>query len=379
MIDTVATDSSAGPGIRGALRAGWQAGFPRRGFVLAVCSLCLASTAMTGLASAQAINMTQGGPITVTSQGGIEWRQVQQEVIANQDAKAVRGNVTVTADQLIAHYRKKAAVPGKPAAPAAPAGTAASTSATGSSDGLEGDNEVYLLEGKGSVHIFTATDQAVGDHAAYDMDQAVLVITGHALKMTTPTYVVTARDLLEYWSNQHMAVARGDAVLVTNTARRIAADVLVAYTNSGPATPGQTPGAQASGTTTAVALKTGQQPAATDPTDPSGKLKLVDAIGHVVILTATDIVQGDRAVYDPTIGIARIAGHVHITRGQNELVGGEALVNMKTGVSRLLSHSAEQVKGLIMPNQAAQVGPAPAGAASATTHAAAGAKPPSSP
>ena len=71
-------------------------------------------------------------------------------------------------------------------------------------------------------------------------------------------------------------------------------------------------------------------------------------------MTATDIVQGDRAVYDPALGIARIAGHVHITRGQNELVGSEALVNMKTGISRLLSHSRDQVKGLIMPNQASQ-------------------------
>jgi lipopolysaccharide export system protein LptA len=143
-----------------------------------------------------------------------------------------------------------------------------------------------------------------------------------------------------------MAVARGDAVLVTNTGRRIAADVLVAYTNAAPApTSGPPPAAS-----TAVAVRPG--PAA-NAADPSGSLKRVDAIGHVVIMTATDIVQGDRAVYDPALGIARIAGHVHITRGQNELVGSEALVNMKTGVSRLLSHSRDQVKGLIMPNQSA--------------------------
>ncbi len=329
----------------------------------ACLSAFVVSLAMAGPAAAQAINMSQGGPITVTSQGGIEWRQPQQEVIADQDAKAVRGDVTVTADQLIAHYRKKAAAPGQPAAAPAAGGSA--------SDGLEGNNEIYLIEAKGDVHIFTPTDQAFGDHAAYDMDQAVLVLTGHNLKMTTPTYVVTARDSLEYWSNQHMAVARGDAVLVTNTQRRIAADVLVAYTDSGPAAPAQQTAAK-----TTVALKPGQQATAADPTDPSGKLKLVDAIGHVVILTTTDIVQGDRAVYDPTIGIARIAGHVHITRGQNELVGSEALVNMKTGVSRLLSRSgSEQVKGLIMPNQAAsQAGPASPGAAG---HAAA--KPPASP
>ncbi len=79
-------------------------------------------------------------------------------------------------------------------------------------------------------------------------------------------------------------------------------------------------------------------------------------------MTATDIVQGDRAVYDPNLGIARIAGDVRITRGQNVLVGDEALVNMKTGISRLLSQGDTQVKGLIMPNQANQVpGTTPAG------------------
>jgi lipopolysaccharide export system protein LptA len=358
MSDTAAAGFRSAPAIRPL----------RPGLSLAALACGLSLVALTAPASAQAINMSQGGPITVTSQGGIEWRQLQQEVIADQDAKAVRGDVTVTGDQLIAHYRKKAAAPGKPAAAAAAAGNG--SGAPGSSDGLEGDNEIYLLEAKGDVHIFTPTDQAFGDHAAYDMDQAVLVLTGHDLKMTTPTYVVTARDSLEYWSNQHMAVARGDAVLVTNTQRRIAADVLVAYTDPGSPAPGQQPAAP-----TTVALKPGQPASAADPADPSGKLKLVDAIGHVVILTTTDIVQGDRAVYDPTIGIARIAGHVHITRGQNELVGSEALVNMKTGVSRLLSHnSSEQVKGLIMPNQASQAEVAPTAG-----HTAAGAKPPSSP
>jgi lipopolysaccharide export system protein LptA len=358
------TAVSAGPAFHRATGSAPRSGRSWSSLWRALGGVCLSAgtvtLAMAGPAAAQAINMSQGGPITVTSQGGIEWRQPQQEVIADQDAKAVRGDVTVTADQLIAHYRKKAATPGQPAASAA--APSATPGASGSaSDGLEGNNEIYLIEAKGAVHIFTPTDQAFGDHAAYDMDQAVLVLTGHNLKMTTPTYVVTARDSLEYWSNQHMAVARGDAVLVTNTQRRIAADVLVAYTDAGPAASApQTPAP------TTVALKPGQPAAgAADPIDASGKLKLVDAIGHVVILTTTDIVQGDRAVYDPTIGIARIAGHVHITRGQNELVGSEALVNMKTGVSRLLSHNgSEQVKGLIMPSQAAsQAGASPGAAA----------------
>ncbi|WP_284944849.1 LptA/OstA family protein [Acidisoma cladoniae] len=329
-----------------------------RGVTLSACftTLALASISLSlsnAAAEAQALNLSQGGPITITSDGGIDWRQVQQEVIANQNARAVRGNVTVTADQLIAHYRKKAVTTGK--TPAAPASATASPLDVGG-DGSSG-NEIYLLEARGGVHIFTPTDLAVGDHAAYDMDQAVLVLTGHDLKLTTPDHVITARDSLEYWTGQHMAVARGNAVVVTQDGRRIAADVLVAYTDPAPQ-----PGAAPAPKKTAVASTPG---APGDPiADASGQLKLVNAIGHVVIQTATDIVQGDRGVYVPSLGIARIAGHVHITRGQNELTGAEALVNMKTGVSRLLSHTAgERVQGLIMPNQAPTPGakPVPAG------------------
>lgn len=307
-------------------------------------ALCLvwAVSSSVAPACAQAIDFTHGGPVTVTSQGGIEWRQKSQEVIADQDAKAVRGNVTVTANQLIAHYRKKGGTAAQAPAQAKPGAPADQPA------GLEGNSEIYLLEALGNVHIFTPTDQAWGDHGAYDMDQGVLVLTGHDLKLTTPRYVVTSRDSLEYWSNQHMAVARGNAVLVTDTGRRIAADVLVAYTDASSAQPG----GQA-GTTTEVAVKPTSGASGTDGADDvSGKLKRVDAIGHVVIMTATEIVQGDRAVYDPGLGIARIAGGVRITRGQNVLVGDEALVNMKTGIARLLSKGDAQVKGLIIPNQA---------------------------
>ena len=43
-------------------------------------------------------------------------------------------------------------------------------------------------------------------------------------------------------------------------------------------------------------------------------------------------------------------GNVRITRGQNQLNGAEAEVNVKTGISRLLSAPAQRVQGLVMPN-----------------------------
>lgn len=314
------------------------------------CCLLLALVGVAGTsepAAAQQIDLSHGGPIAITAASGIEWRQAQQEVIANGDAKAVRGNVTVTADRLIAWYRKKGTAAGAP--PPAPAQTGLN------SDVDSGGNEIYRVEAQGHVHIYTQTDQVWGDQATYDMDQGVLVVTGHDLRLTTPNDVLTARDDLEYWSQRHMAVARGDAVVVTKDGRRLQADTLVAYTTDAP-----TPPAHA----TAVADKPGAQPDSQDSLVSAGKLQRVDAFGHVLVRTVTDTVTGDKAVYLPDTGVAVIVGKVRITRGQNQLDGAEAVVDQKTGVSRLVAGNAGRVQGLVVPNdQTNQAIATPAGQA----------------
>jgi lipopolysaccharide export system protein LptA len=291
--------------------------------------LSLLAPSLIAPARAQQLDLSHGGPIDITARDGIEWRQVEQEVIARGDARAVRGNVTVTADRLTAWYRKKGGT--QVVQPAQAAGVAGDPSTEG--------NEIYRLQADGHVHVFTATDQAQGDKATYDMDQSVLVMTGHNLKLTTPNDVITAKDDLEYWPQKHMAVARGDAVVVTNDAKRVAADTLVAYTTDNPQTDVAKPAAA---------------PAATKPSDDplaaSGKLQRVEAFGNVSVRTATDTVTGDRGVYVPDTGMARLGGNVRITRGQNQLNGAEADVNMKTGIANLLAQNAGRVHGLVVPN-----------------------------
>ena len=315
---------------------------------------------------AQGLDMTQGGPIQITAQDGIQWRQAEQVVIAKGDARAVRGTVTVTADRLLAWYRHKGQT-----APTQPV----TTGLTGTAD-TEG-NEVFRMRAEGTVHIFTQTDQAWGDQATYDLDEAVLVLTGAHLKLTTPSDTLTARDTLEYWPQKHMAVARGDAVVVTNDARRISADTLVAYTLDTPAatapgaiSPGGTApggtaqggtvqggtvqGSAAPGTTVPGSVAPGTAgPAPNASADPmvamSGKLERVEAFNNVTVRTQTDIVIGDRGVYVPDTGVAHLGGHVRITRGLNQINGAEAVVNMKTGVATLLAGDSGRVNGLVVP------------------------------
>ncbi len=295
----------------------------------------IAGCGWAGGAMAQGIDLSQGGPVEVTARDGFEWQENQQKVVATGDARAVRGDVTVIADQLTAFYRKKAAQAGGAQPTAQPAAATPDAGATGPDTG---NNEVYRLNADGHVHIFTPTDQAWGDHAVYDIDQALLVMTGKALKLTTPQDVMTARDSMEYWSAQHMAVGRGNAVVVTTDGRRLSGDVLVGYT---------TPAAQPTPAAPAAAAK----PA--DPLAASGKLQRVEAFGNVEVRTAQDTVRGDRGVYVPDTGMARLVGHVRVTHGENQLNGPAADINMKTGIAHMLSTPGGRVEGLIMPNDAA--------------------------
>ena len=95
-----------------------------------------------------------------------------------------------------------------------------------------------------------------------------------------------------------------------------------------------------------------------DPLAASGKIQRVEAFGHVEVRTATEIVHGDRGVYVPDTGMARVVGHVHITRGENQLNGSAAIVNMKTGVATLTQAPGARVEGLVVPNEQ-QPKPAP--------------------
>lgn len=286
--------------------------------------------ATVAYAQGNGLDMSKGGPIEVTSRDGIEWRQNEQVVIARGDARAVRGDVTVMADTLTARYRRKAG------GAAAPAPTQVSTGSV-ISGGDTGANEIYRLEADGHVKIFNPTDIAVGDHAVYDIDQAVLVMTGKAMSLTTPNHVMTARDTMEWWSQKHMAVGRGLATVTTADGKRLAADVLVGYTAPDNAPPAATPSpaAKSAGSSAASA---------------AGKLQKVEAFGHVEVRTATETITGDRGVYIADTEISRIVGHVHITRGLNQLNGDEALVNMKTGISTLVRNPGARVQGLVVPN-----------------------------
>jgi lipopolysaccharide export system protein LptA len=276
--------------------------------------LCaVASLVMVAPAWAQGIglpNQNRDAPIEIHADHGIEWRQDIQAYIARGNARAVQGDVSVLADTLTAYYRK--AEPG-----AAPRGE---TSVGGAS---QGGSEIIRIDADGNVRIVSPRQTAYGAKAVYDVEKSILVLTGKP-RMVTETDEITAQRSLEFWEQRSMAVARGDAIAVRGD-KRLRADVLTAHFK--------------------------------DDAEGKAQMQRIDAFDNVLISSPTEIVRGRQGVYDVKTGIAVLKGSVKITRGEDQLNGDGAEVNLNTGVSKLLSDPDSRVTGSF---RARRASPAPA-------------------
>ncbi len=289
--------------------------------------------AASPMASAQEAAQKGHGPINIDSENGIEWRREERLYIATGNAVAVRDDTTVKADTLIAHYREKPAagatgpdgkpVPAQPVAPPPPTDKPAAntTSSTTASD-------IYQVDAIGNVVIYTPTEVVVGEKAVYDVDKGYVVLTGSNLRLTTHNnQIVTARDSLEYWDQNKLAIARGNAVAVAlDSQRRIAGDVLSAYMVQ-------------------------------DPKTNATSIDVVHAFGHVEVSNPNEIGVGDKGVYSMKKNLATLVGNVHLTHGQDQASGDYGDVDMNTGISRVLSGpsagtAGQRVRALLVPKDA---------------------------
>ncbi len=260
----------------------------------------LAAALLTAAPAARAQGLNFGSaksdqPIEITADNGIEWQQEALVFLARGNAKAVRGDVTVLADELRAYYREQKG----------------------------GGTEIWRLDALGNVRIKTPKETATGQQAIYQVDLGVLVLSGGKVRLVTQTDTITADKQLEYWENKQMAVARGNAYAVREN-KRLKADVLAAY------------------------FKPDKQG--------DSKLYRVDAFDRVTIVTDQDTATSERGVYNVESGIATLTGSVKLTRGENVLNGCRAVVNLNTGISNLYSCPStgsgprERARGVLMPN-----------------------------
>ncbi|MRG72313.1 hypothetical protein GH722_11060 [Alphaproteobacteria bacterium HT1-32] len=251
---------------------------------------------LSGMATAAGLDLSGngGGPIEVLADDGIEWEQDKKRFIARGNARASRGNVITSADILTAYYRE--------------------------TNG--GGTDIHRLEAVGDVRIKSETDTAYGDAGYYDVDRALLVLTGRDLRLETATDKIYARDSLEYWGGTvNAAVARGAARAVSQ-GKTLEAGILTAFFSD----------------------KTGKN-----------EISEVKAEGGVTVRTDSEVIKADSGLYDVKKGIVDLIGNVRITRGKNQLNGARGQVNLNTGKSRLFggaqAGSSSRVKGMLVPKK----------------------------
>ena len=236
-------------------------------------------------------------PIEITADNGIEWEKNKEILIASGNAKASRGGITVLAEVLRAYYRKK----------------------------TTGGTDLYRLEAAGGVKIFSDTESMEGQTAVLDFEQAILKVDGKKVIYKAGPDTITANQQMEYWERQKMAVARGNAVAF-HKGKTLQADVLKALLRKN---------------------KTGRS-----------EVYIIEAFNNVLIVSDKDRLRSDSAIYKLDSGIATLKGNVSIVREDSILNGDLAEINLKTGISKLLTVDSvgsrkerKRVRGLIYPHR----------------------------
>lgn len=280
----------------------------------AMLAAAVASAPGSGLAQPGSLDRLGAGdaPIEIESDQGLELYQEERLVVATGNVVVRQGELVLRADLVSANYAEDA----------------------------EGRRRIRRLDAVGNMRVDADAQRIFGEHATYDLDRDLVLISGDGLRIEAPDQTITARETLEYWGTERRAVARGDAEAVDRVRGvTLRADVIEAILSaSATAAPASQGGADASADTAAI--------------------ETLRAWGGVTIATATEIVRGDRGEYDTMGERAILTGNVRISRGQNQLNGARAVIDLKSGVSRLESGEGQRVRSIFYPGAEGDAAPA---------------------
>jgi lipopolysaccharide export system protein LptA len=265
---------------------------------LALASLAVAGWLLSQNSFAQGLPLPGFGttgtalPVAIEADKGVEWRQNEQVYIARGNATAKRGDSTIRSDTLYAHYRRT----------------------------QDNRQEIYKIVAEGAVKITTPKETITSDTAEYMVETGVFTLKGKPVKIDSGKSELIA-GLIVYNSKNKTANVTGGAQ-VSEEKKRVRADRFLAFFK-------EDGGKQA--------------------------LKRVEAFGNVVITTPTEIARGNRGDYDAETQVATLSGNVRLTRGDSQLNGERAEVNMKSGVSKLLAGDDRPVAGETNPAKGGRV------------------------
>ncbi len=238
-------------------------------------------------AGAQGFNLSKNSKdkVEILSDEGVEWRQKEKIVTTLGRSSAQRGNVTILADKLMANYQ--------------------------SSEGNPYD--IQKINGEGNVIITSVKEQAFGDDVEYSLKDGLMILHGSPAKIKMPEELILARDKIEYYGNDKKAIAYGNATVIKDKSKITADKMTVFFKNN--------------------------------PKSSAFELDYLLADGNVFIKTPSETMTGSHGRYDQSNSTSTLTGNVKVLQNGNELEGEKAVINLKTGVSRLLAGSANGKKG----------------------------------
>lgn len=232
-------------------------------------------------------------PLDVSADGSLEWHRDKKVYIARGNAIAKQGTSEIHADTLTASYMDTEAKSGM---------------------------SISRIDATGNVAIKSDSTTATGQQGYYDIKTGYAELTGNNLTLKTPTDTLTARDKLTYNNKQNEMNAYGAAKAIRGD------DIIVADRLIG------------------RFVK--------DSTNGTSKMKDLEAIGNVTITTPTEILHGDKGIYDAVKNTATITGNVRIDRGESFITGTRGEVDLNTNISRMYGDATAgdgRVRGVFYP------------------------------
>ena len=241
---------------------------------------------------------SNGKPIEIFADKGIEWHKNDKKYIANGNAKAIQEDFIVTSDSLEAYYTED--------------------------DGEE--TKIDLLRALGNVVIKNKSAKIFGGKiATFDVKKDYFKIIGDNLTLISQKDHLTAKKKIEFWRKENIAIATGNAVANREKKYILRAHRLAWYLEK------------------------------ENSEKESFSIKKIVGFKNVEIENDNEIAFSDKALYNNNKEECKLFGNVKIKRGENFLTGDFAIINMKTGVSKLLprkndslGRTEERVKALIL-------------------------------
>lgn len=276
----------------------------RTNLLPALCATIAAMALVQPMAYAQSKNSP--APLEISAAETLEWHRDKQLYIANGAASAQQGDTTIKANILEAYYREPKA----------------------------GGMQIWKIIARNNVEIHSASGNAYGDHAVYNLDESKAVMTGDNLKMLSDDQSLTADERFEYYTEENKLIAIGNTRIKRPT-ETLESDQVTAWFKDG---------------------------------DASRELWRAEADGHVHIKTAEESITGDKGEYRKEDNKAEVIGNVVIRRGPNILEGTRAELDLLTNISKVFGgknangegKNDGRVRGTFFPDSEKKADKAPA-------------------